>query len=233
MRRKQFGQLITDLRAELSKSTDPAVGVSDLPTLKRVLSRTYETLYQDFDWPHLKQVFAKIPLSAEQRYYDFPEDCDYDDIENIVVWWNSQPMGITRGIGFEQYAEYDSEAGATSDPVIRWDVRSTSTHEHMEVWPVPSSDQQAIQIEGQVKFRPLVDDDDLCRIDDHIVVLAAAVELVPSKERQAAQAKLAAAQARIMRTRARSQTNQPSIRMGLGRSNKPLNGRSVVRVAGR
>lgn len=233
MRRKQFGQLVTALRAELSRSTDPAVGVADLPTLKQVLSRNYEAAYQSYDWPHLNKIFDKIPLNAGQRFYDFPEDCDYDDLKRIVVWWNAQPVPIERGIGFEEYTTYDSAAGATSDPVLKWDVRFTDTHEQMEVWPVPASSQQSIQIEGQARFVPLVDDADLCRIDDQIVVLASAVELVPTKERQSAQAKLAAAQQRIGRIKGRSKANSGTIRMGLGSSNRPIYGKSVVRVAGR
>jgi hypothetical protein len=233
MRRKQFAQLVSDLRAELERSTDPAVGVADLPTLKQVIARNYEAAYQNYDWPHLRTIFDKIPLSAGQRFYDFPEGCDYDDVEEIVVWWNALPVPIERGIGFDDYATYDSEDGATSDPVLKWDVRATDTHEQMEVWPVPASNQQSIQIRGQRKFAPLVNDDDLCRIDDLIVVLASAVELVPAKARTAAQAKLAAAQARLARVKARSKTASPSVRMGLGRVNTPVYGKSVVRVSGR
>lgn len=231
-RRKQFAQLINDLRAELSRSTDPAVGVADLPTLKQVLSRNYEAIYQGYDWPHLNKIFDRLPLNAGQRFYDFPEDLDYDDVSQVVVWWNNLPTPIVRGIGFEEYSTYNPEI-STSDPVLKWDVRYTDTHEQMEVWPVPASSLQALQFEGQVKFKPLVNDDDLCRIDDHIVVLASAVELVPAKERQAAQAKLAAAQQRIASVKGRSKAASPSVRMGLGGSNRPVYGKSVVRVSGR
>jgi hypothetical protein len=233
MRRKQFAQLVTALRAELERSTDPAAGVAGLPTLKQVIARNYEAAYQDYDWPHLNTIFDKIPLNAGQRYYDFPEGCDFDDLEEIVVWWNAQPVPIERGIGFEDYATYDSEEGATSDPVIKWDVRATDTHEQMEVWPVPASNQQSIQIRGQRKFEPLINDEDLCRIDDQIVVLASAVELLPAKARTSVQAKLAAAQSRLARVKGRSKAASPSVRMGLGRSSQPVYGKSVVRVAGR
>lgn len=232
-RRRQFMQLVTDLRAELSQSTDPAVSVSNTPTLKRILARHYEAAYEEYDWPHLNQIFDRISLSAGERFYDFPEDCDYDDIQEIVVWWNSQPVPIHRGIGFEEYATLDSENDARSDPVERWDVRFTSTREQMEVWPIPASSNQALQIRGKTKLVPLVNDSDLCRIDDHIVILRAAVELVPEKERSAAQAKLAHAVARLGQIKARSRAASGSVRMGLGRSNRPVYGRSVVRVSGR
>jgi hypothetical protein len=221
------------VRAELGRSADPAVGVSDLTQLKRVIARSYETAYQNYDWPHLTVYADRIPLSAGQRFYDFPDNMDYDDIEKVVVWWNNLPVAIDRGIGFEEYATFDSENDATSDPVQRWDVRYTSTHEQMEVWPIPAAAGQSIQLVGQAKFVPLVNDDDLCRIDDHIVVLAAAIELTPAKERGALQAKLAAAQGRLSRLRSRSKAASGSIRVGLGSTDRLPSNRSVVRVAGR
>lgn len=232
MRRKQFAQLISDLRAELSRSTDPAVGVSDLPTLKQILARNYEAAYQGYDWPHLT-IMPIVSLNGGQQFYDFPDDLDYDDLDEVVVWWNNLPVQIERGIGFAEYATYNSAAGAVSDPVCKWDVRYTSTHEQMEVWPVPASSNGSIQFKGRAKFVPLVNDDDLCRIDDQVVVLMSAVELVPVKERQAAQAKLSAAQARIARVKGRSKSGSERVRIGLGRANPPVHGRSVVRVSGR
>jgi hypothetical protein len=232
VRRRQFSQLIQDLRAELSQSIEPAVGVANLPTLKRVLTRNYETLYDDYDWPHLTKVFDRITLNVGERYYDFPDDCDYDKLHKIVVWWNGQPVPIERGIGFEEYATYDSENDDRSDPVCRWDVRATDTVEQMEVWPVPASTGQAIQMVGKLKFEQLVNDEDICRIDDHLVVLASAIELLPEKSRSALQAKLAAAQQRAHKTKSRSKAESGSVRLGLGGSNRPIYGKSVVRVSG-
>ena len=232
MRRKQFVQLISDLRAELSKSTDPAVGVSDLPQLKQTLNRVYQSLYDLYPWPFLKRVFDRIPLQAGQRYYDFPEEMDFDNMESVAVWFSGQPLHIERGIGFEEYATYDSESDVRVDPVVKWDVRSVDdTREMLEVWPVPASNSYSIQFIGKRKFEPLVDDSDLCLLDDDLVVIHAAAELLPTKGTNI-QAKLAAAQARLGMLKGRSAAGSGSVRLGLGRSNRPIMGKAVVRIGG-
>lgn len=231
-RRKQFTQLISDLRAELERSSDPAVGVSDLPALKQAITRNYETLYDAYDWPHLNQVFDRITLNAGQRYYDFPENMDYDNLKRVVVWWNSRPVPIHRGISFEEYAVYSSEDDERVDPVVKWDVRATDTVEQCEVWPVPASSGQYLQFEGKLKFVQLVDDDDLCRLDDHLVVLYSAADLLGPKSGKV-QLKITEAQQRLGMLKAKSASGSGTVRMGLGAADKgPSYGRSVVRVSG-
>lgn len=229
-RRRQFIQLIYDLRAELDRSSDPAAGVSDLPTLKRKLERIYETLYADYDWPHLNELFTPITLNAGQRYYDFPETLDFDRLEDVAVWWNGQPLRPTRGIGFEELAQYNSDDDARSDPVQKWDVRLVTTVEQIEVWPIPASSGQTLQFKGIRKFVPLVNDADLCLIDDHVVILHAAAELVSPKSGNK-QMLLAAAQQRMARVKGRSKTGTGSIRIGMGASPKSASG-VVIRVSG-
>ena len=233
MRRKQFVQLISDLRAELGRSADPAVGVSDLPSLKQTITRNYESLYDDYDWPHLSVISPRVSLNAGQRYYDFPNDIDCDKVNEVVVWWNGSPVPLTRGIGFEHYAEFDPEADQRSDPATHWDVRFTGVREQCEIWPPPASTGSVkVQFRGKRKFTPLVDDADLCLIDNHLVVLTCAVELLPRAKSGDSQVKLAALQSRYGRLKGRSKGGSTPVRIGLGTgsagSNVPT--RSTVRV---
>lgn len=230
-RRRQFIQLLTMLRDELSISSDPAVGVAATPNLKQVLTRHYETLYA-LEWPHLRQMFDRITLNVGERYYDFPETMDFDDLEEVNVWWGGQPHQVTRGIGFEHYAAVSSDDGARSDPVERWDVRlvENDTKEMIEVWPVPSGTGQALQFKGRRKFKQLVDDADLCLLDDQLVVLYAAAELAPPKKRTDISAKLQAAQQRLGILKANSAAGASTFRMGLGRPRAGLPGGVTIRV---
>jgi hypothetical protein len=232
VRRKQFTQLIYDLRAELGKAVDPATGVADLPSLKQTIGRNYETLYEDFDWPHLSVISERIPLLDGERYYDFPDDIGYEGIERVVVWWNGDPLDLERGIDFEHYAAYESDDGEESDPAMRWDVRFTGTVEQCEIWPVPaSSDTQTIQFRGKKKFVALVDDEDLCLIDNHLVVLSCAVELLPRQKSGDAEAKLAALRARYSRVRGRAQGGAATTKLGMGGGTvKPH--KAIIRVGG-
>lgn len=228
MRGKQFTQLISDVRAELRRNNDPGVRAADLPSIQQAINRAYESLYDEYDWPHLRQIFPRITLNAGQRYYDFPSDMDFDRLERVVVWRDGIPLPIERGIDYEEYAQYDSEAGDRSDPVVKWDLRWVTTAPQIEVWPIPASE-QALQFTGILKFAPLVDDSDLCRLDDNIVVLAAAISLEVNKE--AKREKENALILRLARVKGRSQGGSEPFRLGLG---KPM-GRptqAVVRISG-
>lgn len=224
-RRKQFTQLIADLRAELGRGSDPALNVSDLASLKRTLQRQYESLYADYDWPHLNVIADRITLEAGQRYYDFPDNMDYDDVESVAVWWGGKPYPIERGIGFDEYSTYDSESDERADPALKWDVRYIEPKEMCEIWPVPTSNDQALQFVGRLKFTQLVDDADLCLIDGDLVVLSAAVELLPSKE---VRAKLAALQKRYARAKGNSKSGSGTIRLGLGAAPQPA--KAFIRI---
>ena len=177
----QLLQLITMLRAELGRSTSPALGVADVPTLKQALNRAYETLYKK-DWQHLRREFAKITLSAGQRYYDLPALLDSDRVEKTVVWWNGEPYPLKKGIGFEQFAAYDSTIDERNSPAARWDIRFTGTVEQIEIWPVPADNQQTLQFIGKSRFTRLVNDIDTCRLDDNLVVLHAAARLAVARK---------------------------------------------------
>src|SRR5262245_29989732 len=135
----QLLQLVTMLRDELGRSNSVAVGIGDLPSLKQTIRRTQETLYDEHDWPHLRTVFDRILMQAGERFYDFPDELNFDRLEDVAVWQNGIPTRVTRGIGFDEYAIYDSEADARCDPVLRWDIRWNSTKEQIETWPIPAS----------------------------------------------------------------------------------------------
>ncbi|MGZ5923514.1 MAG: phage adaptor protein [Rhizomicrobium sp.] len=230
MRRKQFIQLLAKLRDELSISSDPAIGSAATPNLKQVLSRVYETLYDAHDWTHLRQIFPRLTLNAGERYYDFPENMDFDNLEEVKVWWGGQPHTITRGIDFEHYAAVSSDDDQRSDPVERWDVRLVGNKEMIEVWPIPSGTGQALQFKGKTKFAPLINDADLCLLDDQLVVLYAAAELAPPKKRTEISAKLNAAQARLGIVKMRGKAASPSFRMGLSQDRPRLFGGVTIRV---
>jgi hypothetical protein len=228
VRNKQFGQLQSDLRAELGRNNDPGVRAADLPQIQQVLRRNYESLYDAYDWPHLNEIHDRIAMAAGQRFYDFPDSLDYDKITAAVVWYNGQPVPLERGIGFAQYAVYDSEGGDRSNPVQRWDVRYVAGVAQLEAWPIPASNTVDIQFEGKRKFVPLVDDANPCLLDDQIVTLSAAAEI--AKDDNDIKLKLRAAQDRLGVLKGRGKGASTPVRLGLGSEPKPFG--IVLHVAG-
>lgn len=229
-RGKQFSQLVSALRAELGRNNDPGVRASDLAQLQQAVKQVYEQEYAAYDWPHLRTVFDAISLAAGQRYYDFPDELDFDRLESVAVWHNNLPLEPDRGIGFEQYATYNSENDDRSDPVCRWDVRySDENTAQIEVWPIPASNAQTLQFIGIRAYAELVDDDDVCRIDDQLVILKAAQRLDDNADRKKDRA-LA-----ILRLEATLKGNAKAggarVRIGLGRTNPMVQGKAVVRIS--
>lgn len=229
MLRRQFGQLQSDLRAELGRNNDPGVRASDLPQVQQVLRRVYETVYEQYDWPHLNEIHARITVQAGERFYDFNDTLDYDKITDAVVWYNGLPERIIRGVGFDQYSQYDSEADDRSDPVERWEIRYVAGVAQMEVWPIPVTNTAAVQFEGKRKFAPLVDSEDLCLVDDALVILNAAAEI--AKDDRDIKLKLRAAEARLGIVKGRGKATTEPFRLGLG-GTAPRQTGITVRISG-
>jgi hypothetical protein len=225
--------MITDLRAELERSSTPSVNVADLETLKQKINRVYETLYDQYDWPFLRKIFDRIPMQQDERYYSVPTDLDFDRIEKVVCWQNNLQTPIDGGISIEDYAIYSSEDGDVADPVLKWDVRFDDVNdvEVIEVWPMPASNSNSIQFQGVIKFAPLVNDDDLCRLDDKVIILYAAAELVPEKSGKR-EILLAAAKDRLHRIKGRSKSASTNIRIGMGEGSSSQPDKAIIRIAG-
>ncbi len=226
----QLLQLVTMLRDESGRDDSVAVGVDETATLKQILRRVQNTLYEKHEWPHLETVFDRIPLQAGERYYDFPAEMNFDRIEDVAVWDGGVPRPITRGIGFEQYAIYDSENDVRADPALRWDVRWTGSKEQIEVWPVPASNNLSLQFIGTRKCRPLVANSDVADLDDHLIVLFAAAELLP-KGSELAKLKFTLAVERLNDLKRNAARNRPVYRMGSGQVADHNKGRTFVSVS--
>lgn len=220
------------LRAECHRSTNVAVGVDDTQTLMTVIQRTQETLYDDFDWPHLRETFPAITLQAGQRYYDLPTNLNYDRIETAAVRLSGMPIPFRRGIDFACYAAFDSDADVRSSPAQRYDIRSVDNKEQIEVWPIPADNVNSMQFTGIRKLRKLVDSNDVADLDDQLIVLFAASEILAHAEAPDASAKLKAGQARYARLEGRSAGDRPTVRMGMG-SPSPQPYRATVVIGGR
>lgn len=232
-RRRSFSQLQSSLRAELGRDNAPAVRSSDMPALRETLNRNYQIVYEEDAWPFLRTIFDKMPLVAGERYYDFPAGLDYERILDVAVWQGNVPLHPIRGIGFAQYATYDPATDNRSDPVLRWDIAYDTAQDQFEVWPIPASNANTIQFIGIKAFAPLVNDADICLVDDILVVLPSAIEFLARSKSPDANVKMVAAQRRLDRAKGRGATNRPTYRLGLGPAPSSTSNRTTVRIAGR
>lgn len=225
----QLQQLIAQLRAETGRVQSVAVGTSEVDNLKEQLRRVQELLYDDYDWPFLN-IDRTINLQAGQRYYDFPIDLNYDRVEKVVFKYGNAFVNVERGITFDDYSAYDSEAGDRSSPLVKWDVKNTGTIEQLEAWPVPSEDGK-LRFFGTKKLAPMVDDSDRAILDDRMIVLFAAAEMLARQKSPDAKNKMDLANARLLKLRGNSQAASKTVQVGLGNRNRNNpNGHTVLVV---
>lgn len=226
----QLGDLLSQLRHEIGDSSSLSVGTGTTDSLKHVLRRKQEELYDEYDWPFLR-VYKSKTLSAGDRYYDWPSGLDPDHIDKVVVWHSGSPQPIERGIGFEEYAAHSSDDDERADPVLRWDVRWTGSTDQIEVWPIPASDGDTLQFEGRRPLSDLVDESDTADLDDRMIVLFAAAEILTRRESKDAEAKLSLARRRLKFVRSRSKAGSSTATMGGAGKQPSQRGRTIIRVS--
>lgn len=201
------------LRAETGRSLLVSAGVDEEDGIHVLLRRAQETLRDDYDWPFLRVTPTKA-ISAGQRYYDVPATLDIDRIEQAVVWWGDKPLGLERGIGFEQYSAYNPDNDERCDPLQRYDIRATGVDGvTLEVWPLPAS-AGTMQFVGLRPLNPLTSGAHRSDLDGLAIVLFAAADMMAQNEHKGAKAKQAAFERRMRQIRVRSKGNPAPFRMG-------------------
>lgn len=220
--RATFQEVIQMVRAEAKLSTNSSRGIDFLENIKQIIKRTYYTLAEDYDWPHLNlkrdSATARKVLQAGSRFYNWPADVNPLKIDRAYVKWGNVWVPLDYGITLKNYSAFDPDRNQRTDPVTNW---AWSTDAQFEVWPLPASngtanDNGEVAFEGQKKVEQLVLDSNRLDMDDILVSLMAATEILAGNERKAdAEMKGQAAMARMGRLRAnlRSRTRYT---MGVG-----------------
>jgi hypothetical protein len=226
----QFGQLITQLRSEVGRSATVSVGAADIDELKTVLRRHYESIHQEYDWPHLRRKFDPIQLQAGQRYYDLPTHLDHDRIETTAVWYSNIPRSLTRGISFENYAVFNSDNNVRSEPALRYDIVYAGDVPQIEIWPVPASSAQRVQFFGFTKAKALVQESETVDIDDSVICLFAAAEILARTDMKDAALKKNWADARLAKLKGNAKVDSRRYRVGMGPDRRDTRFRAIVRV---
>lgn len=214
-------QLIYNLRSEVGMSTNPAVSRSTRARFITVMNRVQRRLYADFDWPFLA-IYRDIQLQAGSRYYDFPDDIDFDRSVRLETKWGGLWQKVGFGITDKNYNEFDSDNDVRYDPVFRWgfyladpspdnDVQDPQ----IEVWPLPATDGVPSTLEGHLRVHgtqrllEMVNDADKCLIDSDLIVLYSAAEILAKMRTADAPAKLENANALYTRLKGRASPSEP------------------------
>ncbi len=224
----QLLELISQLRAETGRSQDVSVGVDEVENLKVLLQRTQEILYDDYEWPHMR-VERSITLSAGQRYYDLPSDLNFDRFVDVKYKYNNVYTQLERGISFDDFSIFDSNTDERSSPALKWDVRFTGTTEQLEVWPIPN-DTESMHFFGTKTLSDLIQESDRADLDDRLIVLFAASEVLARQKSGDARIKMEQANNRLLILRRNSQAASKTVQVGLGNRVRDDSNRLKTRI---
>jgi hypothetical protein len=206
--RSTFNEVIEAVRNETRLSSNTSRGIDHLDHIKQLIKRHYYTLAEDFDWQHLELkketgVSRKV-LQAGSNTYDFPAAVNPLKITKMWVKHGTW-LEVGYGIKHSHYSASDPDADQRSDPVTNWAYYDGTG---FEVWPTPASNGTAdadgeVAFEGQKLVTTLTSTGSRLDMDDHLVTLMVAAEILAGQDQKVAAAvKAEAAQARLGRLRA-------------------------------
>lgn len=191
-----FSELRLKVRAEARLSTNTSRGLDSNDYIDQIINRVYETLWDDHDWSFLRilKSDAGKALASGQRYYDYPVKMSVETIERVWAKFGNVWHELEYGIPPDIYNDLDSDDDERSDPPLRWMIRD---EDQFEIWPLPASNDGELRFEGRRAFTELVDDTDRAEIDDILITLIAAGEILASQNQKDAQVKFDQASRRL------------------------------------
>jgi hypothetical protein len=188
------------LRAEIGASSNVAMGINTQDQYDHVLRRTQARLWADHDWP-FGFIERDEALQKDERYYAFDNDIDYDRISVANVRFGDIWYPMEYGITPEHFNSFNSDNGDTSAPAMRWQHYEGN---QFEVWPIPSENGQSLRFRAIKKLPVLLSPSDVAVLDDNLIVLFAAAELLARSKAADAPAKLAQATSHYNKLRGNS-----------------------------
>lgn len=205
-----LGELIDDVRAEAGHSLQANLGTAMREVLVKIIQRQQRRLWEDYDWTFLR-VDRDVAVQNGQRYYDFPVDLSLERLEKVEFKYGDRWIPVSYGIGREHYDMHDSDRDIRAFPVERWKEHENN---QIELWPIPSQNgsvaQSAniIRFHGIRKLRPLVAESDRADLDDTLLVLFSAAEILAREKSADAGLKLQMAEKHYARIKARNSKSE-------------------------
>lgn len=207
-RQSTMSTMLTQLRAALGQSlTVPAIGSGDDVILMQLLSDKQKDLASMYSWPFLEDRFDYNNIQVGSRYLAFPTmddegDATVLDLERpikVEVFWGAKWSPVAYGIGSEQFNFLNSDLpGNLQDPITNW---RWSQEGMFEIWPMNAT-VQTLRFTGQRAMDTLAALTDTADLDDRLLVLAVAADILARQNQKDADRMSARYQRRLFEVRA-------------------------------
>lgn len=187
-----LSELRRQLRAEVGQSLNVAQGVNAQGQYDLMLARQQQELWEQYEWSHL-EMRVELVLSAGQEVYPYPAMMPFNAINKAWCWdgtTGSSPSPV-------EYQIPMGVLGATGRgwPVQNWANRVVVSGGKVNpagalcVWPVPQKAGVLVLV-GQAPTNPLINDTDVAVLDDKLIVLFSAAEILAQQKSEGATLKL-------------------------------------------
>lgn len=207
------------LKAEIGDNANTnAVRDAQLNTL---LSNKQKVLATEHYWPFLERHWD-VAAPANTQFLTLPTttvadpaavtlDINLDQQPTVQCLWNTIYRPVLYGIKEEEYNTFNYAFGRQSDPIQRWRLATNpnepSNVNAFEVWPVPVS-AQTLRFTGVRVVQTMSSDSHTADLDDLLIVLFVAADLLVRQKQADAQVKLQAANRRLQWLREGYETKQ-------------------------
>lgn len=224
------------LRAEIGQTLDTAAATQADNNLNMLLSTKQKWLASSFQWPFLEHRWDLV-VPALTRYIALPttantpgnstSQINFEHEVKAEVFFNNLYQDLQYGIGAAEYNIRNPDLQKYNDPIRnwRWATSNTDTSAmQIEVWPVPVT-QSTIRFTAQRVTNTLFDtasnkatnDARKADLDDLLLVLMVAADILASEGAPAANLKAALARERLSQLRSKYVQNDEPVILGQAR----------------
>lgn len=195
-RGRQLSQLLNQLQAEAGMSLLPASAVSTRDHRVQLLNRVQARLYAAYDWD-FAWIKRDVATPVGTRYANLPADIDFGRVNQ--AWITEQGSSDWRELGYGiTEANYRCTSEGEQGCPQRWGPNEDLG---FELWPVPDND-YSVRFRGCKVLPLMVEPADRAVLDDTLIVLHAASEIMKRAKLPDWEDKQREAQMHFMRLRA-------------------------------
>lgn len=214
--------------------------------LYQLMSNKQQQLVMEYDWSFMTRRWdVSAPVNTQFITYPTVDDVgltatiNIDELDKVEVLYNLMYQPVIYGIGAPQYNVFNYQLrGQTSIPIRNWREASNPDDavqpNTFEVWPVPSV-AQTIRFTGERQPTAITGASIKVDLDDMLIALAVAADLLFYKNPQKAQYKMTQFQQHLRRLGGQSKTSDKIRILGGGNmeSEDEFNkSRRLVAIAG-
>lgn len=182
------------VRNEARLSTNTSRAPDHLDHIRQLIKRNVIMLAEDYDWVHLnlhkETAVSRVVLQAGSRLYNFPTAVNINKIKQAWVNFGNIWQKVDYGVNYEHFSALSPDQDQRTDPVTNWQFYDTLS---FEVWPLVATNGVAngnneFAFEGQRNPDTLLADANLVDMDDYLVALLCAAEILGENNQKTAAA---------------------------------------------